>query len=163
MGTCNGVLSSCAWGGYAMETASVNLSLIHKHSDPWQQPGSRCHLGKSIVYDTVSNSSWSVDIRTHGIVNVIERLLAIPWPPSVEIGREVPEAVAQTDCVVSINIFEALKMSFLILLLVICKRNALIGSLVTFQRDQTADIKRSHCDFDFFAMASRIISYLFFL
>lgn len=53
----------------------------------------------------MSNASWSVDIRTHGIVNVIERLLAIPWPPSVEIGREVPEAVAQTDCVVSIVIF----------------------------------------------------------
>lgn len=64
----------------------------------------RCHLGKSIVYDTVSNSSWSVDVRTHGIVNVIERLLADPWPPSVEIGREVPEAVAETDCVVSIDI-----------------------------------------------------------
>ncbi|KJA19504.1 hypothetical protein HYPSUDRAFT_69247 [Hypholoma sublateritium FD-334 SS-4] len=83
MGTCNGVLSSCALGGYAMETA--------------------CHLGKSIVYDTVSNSSWSVDVRTHGIVNVIERLLADPWPPSVEIGREVPEAVAESDCVECFN------------------------------------------------------------
>ena len=25
------------------------------------------------MYDTVSNLSWSVDIRTHGIVNVIEK------------------------------------------------------------------------------------------
>ncbi|KAF8150712.1 alpha/beta-hydrolase [Crassisporium funariophilum] len=79
MGTCNGVLSSCAIGGYAMET--------------------RCHMGKSIVYDTVSNASWTVDIRTHGIVNVIERLLSEPWPPSEEIGREVPEAVPDVDCV----------------------------------------------------------------
>ncbi|KIM40554.1 hypothetical protein M413DRAFT_445993 [Hebeloma cylindrosporum] len=79
MGTCNGVLSSCALGGYAMETA--------------------CHLGKSIIYDTVSNASWTVDIRTHGIVNVIERLLSDPWPPSVEVGREVPEAKADVDCV----------------------------------------------------------------
>ena len=61
-----------------------------------------CHLGKSIVYDTVSNLSWSVDVRTHGIVNVIERLLSDPWPPSVEEGREVPQANAEVDCVVSL-------------------------------------------------------------
>ncbi|KAJ4477345.1 alpha/beta-hydrolase [Lentinula aciculospora] len=79
MGTCNGVLSSCALGGYAME--------------------SRCHLGKSIIYDTVSNSSWAVDVRTHGIVAVIEKVLSDPWPPSVEVGREVPEAVYEEDCV----------------------------------------------------------------
>ncbi|KAF9048570.1 alpha/beta-hydrolase [Panaeolus papilionaceus] len=78
MGTCNGILSSCALGGYAME--------------------SRCHLGKSIIYDTVSNASWAVDIRTHGIVNVIEKLLSDPWPPSVEVGREVPEAAPELDC-----------------------------------------------------------------
>lgn len=78
MGTCNGVLSSCALGGYAMET--------------------RCHLGKSIVYDTVTNASWVVDIRTHGIVSVIERLLSDPWPASVEVGREVPEATVELDC-----------------------------------------------------------------
>ena len=82
MGTCNGVLSSCALGGYAME--------------------SKCHLGRSIVYDTVSNLSWSVDIRTHTIVNVIERLLASPWPPAVEQGREVPEAVPEENCVVRV-------------------------------------------------------------
>ncbi|KAH9481324.1 Putative lipase ATG15 [Psilocybe cubensis] len=59
-----------------------------------------CHVGKSIVYDTVSNSSWSVDVRTHGIVTVIDKVLSDPWPPSVEIGREVPEAAAEVDCVV---------------------------------------------------------------
>lgn len=62
----------------------------------------RCHLGRSIVYDTVSNLSWSVDIRTHGIVNVIENLLSQPWPPSEEIGREVPEPVVEDDCVVCV-------------------------------------------------------------
>lgn len=62
---------------------------------------SKCHLGRSIVYDTVSEYSWSVDVRTHTIVNVIEKLLAKPWPPSMEGGREVPEAVAEEDCVVS--------------------------------------------------------------
>ena len=54
------------------------------------------------MYDTVSNASWSVDVRTHGIVTVIEKVLSDPWPPSVEIGREVPELVVEDDCVVSI-------------------------------------------------------------
>ncbi|KAJ7917049.1 alpha/beta-hydrolase [Mycena leptocephala] len=79
MGTCNGVLSSCALAGYAME--------------------SRCHLGKSIVYDTVSNLSWGVDVRTHGIVGVIEKVLNVTWPPAAEVGREVPEALEEEDCV----------------------------------------------------------------
>lgn len=78
MGTCNGVLSSCALGGYAMETA--------------------CHLGKTIIYDTVTHDGWAVDIRTHGIVTIIEKLLAEPWKPAVDVGREVPEAKAQDDC-----------------------------------------------------------------
>ncbi|KAF7316588.1 hypothetical protein HMN09_00391300 [Mycena chlorophos] len=79
MGTCNGVLSSCALAGYAME--------------------SRCHLGQSVIYDTVSNLSWSVDIRTHGIVNVIEKILASPWPPAEDEGRQVPVPVLEDDCV----------------------------------------------------------------
>ncbi|GLB40238.1 putative lipase (class 3) [Lyophyllum shimeji] len=79
MGTCNGVLSSCALGGYAMEA--------------------RCHLGNTIFYDTVSNLGWSVDIRTHGIVTVIEKILSEPWSPSVEAGREVPEPKPEKDCV----------------------------------------------------------------
>ena len=61
----------------------------------------RCHLGKSIVYDTVSNLSWGVDIRTHTIGTVIEKLLSDPWPPSEEQGREVPEPMTEDDCVAS--------------------------------------------------------------
>ncbi|CAL1717055.1 unnamed protein product [Somion occarium] len=79
MGTCNGVLSSCALGGYALET--------------------RCHLGKSIIYDTVSNLSWAVDIRTHTISTIIEKLLGEPWAVSEEEGKEVPEFVTEDDCV----------------------------------------------------------------
>jgi len=60
----------------------------------------RCHTGKTIVYDTVSNLSWSVDIRNHGIVTVIEKVLEEPWLPSLDIGREVPEAVPQDNCIV---------------------------------------------------------------
>ncbi|KAI0342675.1 alpha/beta-hydrolase [Trametopsis cervina] len=78
MGTCNGILSSCAIAGYALET--------------------RCHLGKSIVYDTVTNLSWTVDIRTHGIVNVIDNLLNKTWAPSEEVGRQVPIAEEEQDC-----------------------------------------------------------------
>jgi putative lipase involved disintegration of autophagic bodies len=65
----------------------------------------RCHLGKTIIYDTVSNLSWSVDVRTHAIVIVIEKVLSEPWAPSVEIGREVPEALAEEDCVVRRTVF----------------------------------------------------------
>lgn len=81
MGTCNGVFSSCAIGGYAME--------------------SKCHLGQTILYDTVSNLSWGVDVRTHTIATVIEKLLSGPWPPALEDGREVPKAASESDCVVS--------------------------------------------------------------
>jgi lipase ATG15 len=45
--------------------------------------------------------SWAVDIRTHSIISVIDKILSEPWPPSVEVGREVPESIFQDDCVVS--------------------------------------------------------------
>lgn len=64
----------------------------------------RCHQGRTILYDTVSNLSWSVDIRTHGIVNIIEKLLGEPWAPSVEVGREVPVAAPEENCVVSFTV-----------------------------------------------------------
>lgn len=99
VGTCNGILSSCALGGYAMETRFVCLTPLNccvVYAMLY-----RCHLGKSIVYDTVSTLSWAVDIRTHGIINVIEKILGDPWPPSVEVGREVPIAEEEEDCVVS--------------------------------------------------------------
>ncbi|KAI0783980.1 alpha/beta-hydrolase [Irpex lacteus] len=79
MGTCNGILSSCAIAGYALETG--------------------CHIGRSIVYDTVTNLSWSVNIRQHGIVNVIDNILNTTWLPSEEIGREVPVPQVEDDCV----------------------------------------------------------------
>lgn len=98
MGTCNGVLSSCALAGYAMESRFIFFYLALFFGLTFT---TSCHLGKSIIYDTVSNCSWSVDVRSHGIVAVIEKVLSIPWPPSVEIGRETPEAIVEEDCVVS--------------------------------------------------------------
>ena len=68
-------------------------------------------MGKTILYDTVSVLAWSVDVRKHGIVNVIEKVLAEPWPPSIEEDREVPEAKAEEDCVVS-SAFWASKIGY---------------------------------------------------
>lgn len=74
MGTCTGVLSSCAIAGYAME--------------------SRCHIGRKRVYDTVTRYGWSVDVRTHRIGIIIDKLLAEDWDKPGDDGspgREVPE------------------------------------------------------------------------
>jgi hypothetical protein len=78
MGTCNGVSSACAIGGYAME--------------------SRCHLGKVGVYDTVSKLGWSVNTRTHAIKTVIDVVLKEDWDPEHGISVPVPEE--EVDCVV---------------------------------------------------------------
>ncbi|TFY52712.1 hypothetical protein EVG20_g10434, partial [Dentipellis fragilis] len=91
MGTCNGVLSSCALGGYALE--------------------SQCHLGEVILYDTVSNLSWAVDVRTHTIVNVIEKLLSVPWAPpkksDAKCLRHVHRRIVWTA---SVGILEIIRM-----------------------------------------------------
>jgi lipase ATG15 len=64
MGVCNGALSSCAVAGFALE--------------------SRCHTGRSIVYDTVGRLGWAVDIRTHSIRPIIEQLLIEEWVPRMK-------------------------------------------------------------------------------
>ncbi|KAJ7510028.1 alpha/beta-hydrolase [Mycena galericulata] len=77
-GACTGVGSLCAQGGYALET--------------------RCHLGKSIIFDTVNKLGWRVDLRKHTIRNVITEVLeadGIEW----EEGRTVPLAREELDCV----------------------------------------------------------------
>lgn len=78
-GACTGIGSPCTAGGYALET--------------------HCHLGKSIIYDTVSKLGWRVDIRRHPIKEVITKVLEEEgeW----EEGREVPLARAEEECVVS--------------------------------------------------------------
>jgi len=59
MGVCTGTISTCAIGGFALET--------------------RCHTGKTILYDTVGRLQWSVDIRTHPIHIIIDYLLKEDW------------------------------------------------------------------------------------
>ncbi|KAF7320709.1 Alpha/beta-hydrolase [Mycena chlorophos] len=81
MGTCTGVTSSCALGGYALE--------------------SKCHLGKRVLYDTVTKRGWSVDSRQHGIQFIVEKVLNEDWDVDTEgkTQREVPEMDTQDDCV----------------------------------------------------------------
>lgn len=79
-GICNGIGSPCAQAGYALET--------------------RCHLGKSIVYDTVTTLHWAVDVRRHVIKEVIEKVIEadVLWG----FAQKVPRARAEKDCVVSL-------------------------------------------------------------
>jgi len=74
LGACIGAASTCYYGGYALET--------------------RCHLGKSIIYDTVNGDGWkwAVDIRTHSIKVIIDTILST--------NASVPTAKSEDDCVV---------------------------------------------------------------
>jgi hypothetical protein len=51
----------------------------------------------------VTEREWSVDVRTHAVKVVIEKLLNEDWEPltSDGRGREVPEVEEEKDCVVS--------------------------------------------------------------
>lgn len=79
-GACTGIGSPCTHAGYALET--------------------RCHLGKSIIYDAVGKLGWGVDIRRHPIREVINKVIESneTWE---EDGRDVPLAREEEDCVVS--------------------------------------------------------------
>lgn len=77
-GACTGLKSLCAKGGYALE--------------------SKCHLGKTIVYDTMTKFKWSQALIHHPIAVIIDKVLAEDW----EEDRPVPEAMAQTNCLVSL-------------------------------------------------------------
>ncbi|KAF5359927.1 hypothetical protein D9758_013984 [Tetrapyrgos nigripes] len=56
LGQCTGVTSTCASAGYALE--------------------SRCHVGRKIVYDTVSKLGWSSNVQNHPVRVVIDNILA---------------------------------------------------------------------------------------
>ena len=82
MGTCTGFGSSCNTVGVALET--------------------RCHLGQTVKYDTVTQLGWSANIIHHGIAALIDVLARqdIDWAGSGMKGS-VPAAAPETDCVVS--------------------------------------------------------------
>ena len=82
-GTCIRFVSACNGVGVALET--------------------RCHLGRTIKYDTVSKLSWSANVIHHGIVALIDGVLAnevVDWRGD-GVNGSVPEAVPEEDCVVS--------------------------------------------------------------
>ena len=81
-GACTGVSSLCRHGGYALET--------------------RCHMGKVIVYDTVTKYGWRVGIASHVIRTVITKVLHEDWEDVSTGGRAVPLAVGEEDCTVSV-------------------------------------------------------------
>ncbi|TFK30227.1 alpha/beta-hydrolase [Coprinopsis marcescibilis] len=70
-GTCSGAYSVCATGGYALET--------------------KCHLGKSIILDTVNKLHWLVDVRRHVIKEMVSLLDMGPEGRGVEWGNDIPE------------------------------------------------------------------------
>ncbi|KAF9653226.1 alpha/beta-hydrolase [Thelephora ganbajun] len=76
MGVCTGVSSTCALGGYALE--------------------SKCHLGNVVLYDTVTKLKWSVGIGNHGIRTVVD-LLSKDFDPENNVSVPIPEP--QKDCI----------------------------------------------------------------
>ncbi|SAM70854.1 related to Lipase, required for intravacuolar lysis of autophagic bodies [Ustilago bromivora] len=63
-GQCNGAASLCSSLGYAME--------------------SKCHAGKSIVYDTIGKLGWSQTINAHRINELITDVLSEDWSEKVK-------------------------------------------------------------------------------
>lgn len=55
-------------------------------------------MGKVIRYDTVSKLQWSVNVRTHSIAVIVEKLLAGDWEGAGEGG--VPGYYEEKDCAV---------------------------------------------------------------
>jgi lipase ATG15 len=56
------------------------FAITRQRADGPQAMESKCHTGQSIIYDTVTVKGWSVDIRTHRIGEIINKVLADPWP-----------------------------------------------------------------------------------
>ncbi|TCD64148.1 putative lipase atg15 [Steccherinum ochraceum] len=78
-GACTGVGSPCASAGYALET--------------------RCHLGKSIVYDTVTKLGWRVDVRKHPIREVILNVIEEEVPKGGwDYDWECEESEEEKEC-----------------------------------------------------------------
>lgn len=63
MGECVGATSLCANFGFAME--------------------SRCHSGKTILYDTVGKLGWASSVVTHRIATLVDELLDEDWDKKV--------------------------------------------------------------------------------
>ncbi|KAF9191400.1 putative lipase atg15 [Haplosporangium sp. Z 767] len=69
-GVCNGPRSACYYSGFALE--------------------SKCHTGRTCVYDPVGEDNWRVDIRTHRLFDTIEGVLKV---------KNVPTCQQEVGCV----------------------------------------------------------------
>ncbi|KAG0317382.1 putative lipase atg15 [Dissophora globulifera] len=69
-GVCNGPRSACYYSGFALE--------------------SKCHTGRTCVYDPVGEDNWRVDIRTHRLADTIEGVLKV---------KDVPKCKQEVGCV----------------------------------------------------------------
>ncbi|KAG0275100.1 putative lipase atg15 [Linnemannia exigua] len=69
-GVCNGPRSACYYSGFALE--------------------SKCHTGRTCVYDPVGEDNWRVDIRTHRLFDTIEGVLKV---------KDVPTCKQEVGCV----------------------------------------------------------------
>ena len=80
--------------------------LKHEYSNP---PSRSCHLGQTIVYDTITKLGWGADARSHPIKVLIDGVLKVepeksPWVWVDDQGRtrEVPAPTIDEECYVSL-------------------------------------------------------------
>ncbi len=78
MGVCTGVTSSCYAAGIVSPLRTEGRRRRSREGER-QAIETRCHMGQSIIYDTVGKLGWAVDIRTHRINNLIDRILVEDW------------------------------------------------------------------------------------
>jgi len=70
-------------------------------------------MGNSIIYDTVTKWNWSVDVRTHPIKVIVDKLLGVDWNEAqggvsvVTNGTAVPAAKPESECVVRVLYFSS--------------------------------------------------------
>ncbi|KAF9362424.1 putative lipase atg15, partial [Mortierella sp. NVP85] len=70
MGVCNGPRSACYFSGFALE--------------------SKCHTGRTCVYDMVGEDNWGVSILKHRLADTIEGVLKM---------KTVPKCMPEAECV----------------------------------------------------------------
>lgn len=81
MGACTGAYSGCYAAGFVRY---YHCDLLELNTDILQALESKCHTGQTILYDTVTVKGWSVDVRTHRIGEIINKILVDPWPGADE-------------------------------------------------------------------------------
>jgi lipase ATG15 len=77
MGECIGATSLCANFGFAME--------------------SKCHSGKSILYDTIGKLGWSSSVVTHRIATLLDTVLDEDWDKKVEKAKAKAASLHQDN------------------------------------------------------------------